>query len=104
MNWHNLSFSSDAQNVVKEIMCKGPCGWHTRNRVLEIKRTLAAKEWCMNWKTRTSNILAHALAKKSLASTCTGTFSSLSLCNIPADLENALIDMAGICSSFVTSL
>lgn len=58
---------------------------------------MAAEGWRIMWNARTSNRMADSLAKKSMASNCCFSFSSLNIGNIPADLEDALIsDMAGI--------
>lgn len=65
--------------------------------MLAIRKTMAAKGWRLNWNARASNLLAETLAKKSLAFSCSFSFSSSNLSNISVDFENVmLVDMAKI--------
>lgn len=59
LNWNKLSFSSNANMVVKEInSSKDPVGWFTRDSVLHVRSLLLVNDWNLVWNARVFNKFA----------------------------------------------
>ncbi|KAF3436461.1 hypothetical protein FNV43_RR23553 [Rhamnella rubrinervis] len=68
-NWSKIIWSSDALNVVKEILSSSnPSLWEIRYSVLYCRSLLRQNEWKMEWNARSSNVVADCVAKVSLNS------------------------------------
>ncbi|KAF3451878.1 hypothetical protein FNV43_RR07974 [Rhamnella rubrinervis] len=86
--WSNITWSADSQDMVKAINAvEDPAQWDTGYLALGCRKVLGSKKWKLNWNSRTSNLLADSLAKRSLQSIQSflfsgvlESFSSLSSC------------------------